>query len=187
MTQAACWPAGLKLLEEAITPADEAELIGLIEAAGLVYPPYDPGNRRASASYGYKYDYAADAFRQCPEMPQAFLRLREKAAAVAGVSPGDIPECLLNRYEPGAVIQPHRDKPHWEHVIGVSLGAQVPMRFSRGDETVEIELPRRSMYLLSDDARHVWEHALPPVTGTRYSITYRSFSEFGRKLFAEAA
>jgi DNA oxidative demethylase len=187
MANQVAWPSGLKLLEDVISAQDEADLIALIEAAGLVYPPYDPGNRRASASYGYKYDFAADTFRKCAEMPEAFLHLREKAAAFAGVSPQDIPEVLLNRYEQGAVIQPHRDKPHWEHVVGISLGEAVPMHFTLGDELVEVMLQPRSMYLLADEARYVWNHSLPPATGTRYSITYRSFSEEGRKLFAEAA
>jgi DNA oxidative demethylase len=187
MANHSAWPSGLKLAENVISAQQEADLIALIEAAGLVYPPYDPGNRRASASYGYKYDYAADTFRKCPEMPDAFLQLREKAAAFVGVSPEDIPEVLLNRYEQGAVIQPHRDKPHWEHVVGISLGEAVPMHFTHGDELVEVMLTRRSMYLLAGDARYVWDHSLPPATGTRYSITYRSFSDEGRKLFAQAA
>jgi alkylated DNA repair dioxygenase AlkB len=187
MANHAVWPSGLKLVEDVISAEEEAELIALIEAAGLVYPPYDPDNRRASASYGYKYDYAADTFRKCPDMPETFLQLREKAAAFASVDPADIPEALLNRYEEGAVIQPHRDKPHWEHVVGISLGEAVPMHFTRGEERVAVMLPRRSMYLLADDARHAWDHSLPPATGTRYSITYRSFSDEGRKLFAAAA
>jgi alkylated DNA repair dioxygenase AlkB len=187
MANRADWPSGLKLVVDVISPDEEASLIALIEAAGLVYPPYDPGNRRASASYGYKYDYATDSFRKCPEMPEAFLRLREKAAALAGVRPDDIPEVLLNRYEEGAVIQPHRDKPQWEHVVGISLGEAVPMHFTRDGEAIDVMLPPRSMYLLADDARYVWDHSLPPAPGTRYSITYRSFSEEGRRLYEAAA
>jgi alkylated DNA repair protein (DNA oxidative demethylase) len=180
-------PSGLKLFEQAITPEEEADLIALIEASGLAYPPYDPGNRRASASFGYKYDFATDSFRRCPPMPGPLLRLRERAATAAGVAPEDIPEVLLNRYEPGAVIQPHRDKPQWEHVVGISLGAAVAMRFTLGDEAVDVLLPARSMYLLAGDARYVWDHSLPPVEGTRYSITYRSLSEEGRRMLMLAA
>jgi alkylated DNA repair protein (DNA oxidative demethylase) len=180
-------PSGLKLFEQVITPGEETQLIALIEASGLAYPPYDPGNRRASASFGYKYDFATDSFRRCPPMPEPLLRLRERAADAAGVAPEDIPEVLFNRYEPGAVIQPHRDKPQWEHVVGISLGAAATMRFTRGEDVAEVLLEPRSMYLLAGDARYVWEHSLPPAEGTRYSITYRSLSQQGRLLLAQTA
>ena len=34
-------------------------------------------------------------------------------------------------------------------------------------------------YLLADDARFVSQHSLPPMGGTRYSITFRTFSAEG--------
>ena len=59
-------------------------------------------------------------------------------------------ECLLNRYEPGAIIQPHLDKPVWEHVICVSLGAPATMIFRHQEmgEERSVALPPRSMYVL---------------------------------------
>lgn len=180
-------PPGLKLAHEVLCPAEEAALFGLIAASGLACSAYDPGNTRSSTSYGWKYDFAGDRFVPCAPIPQGFRAIAEKAAAFAGLGYDDIAECLLNRYEPGAVIQPHLDKPVWEHVIGVSLGVPATMMFRHpvSGEGRPVELPPRSMYLLAGDARHIWQHSLPPMQGTRYSITFRSFSAEGLRRLEE--
>lgn len=172
---------GLKRAYDILTPDEEAALIVLIETSGLAYSAYDPGNRRSSASYGWKYDYATDSFAPCAPIPEGFRAIADKAAAFSGLAYGDFAECLLNRYEPGAVIQPHLDKPVWEQVIGVSLGVPTTMIFREpgSGEEQPIELLPRSIYMLAGDARHVWQHSLPPMQGTRYSITFRSFSAEG--------
>ncbi|MCW1428459.1 alpha-ketoglutarate-dependent dioxygenase AlkB [Novosphingobium sp. JCM 18896] len=174
-------PPGLKLAYEVISPAEEATLVALIEAADLTCSAYDPGNPRASASFGWKYDFANDGFVRCVAMPEGFRALAETAATFAGLVSDDLAECLLNRYAPGAVIQPHCDKPVWEHVVGVSLGAPATMLFSHPDsgEELAVVLPPRSIYLLAGEARHVWRHALPPMRDTRHSITFRSLSAEG--------
>lgn len=178
---------GLQLAYEAVAPAEEAALIAAIEASDPQASPYDPGNARSSTSFGWKYDYARDAFVACAPMPPLFRAAAERAATFAGIEAADIAECLLNRYAPGAVIQPHTDKPVWEHIIGLSLGTSAPMRFSEPDsgETVEIELPPRSLYLLAGPARHVWQHSLPPLPETRWSITFRTLSREGARRQAE--
>lgn len=174
-------PPGLKLAYEAISPAEEVALVALIEAADLASSVYDPGNPRASASFGWKYDFASDGFVRCAALPEGFRILAKTAADFAGLASDDLAECLLNRYAPGAVIQPHCDKPVWEHVIGVSLGAATTMVFSHPDSGEEraVVLPPRSIYLLAGEARHVWRHGLPPMCGTRHSITFRSLSAEG--------
>lgn len=176
----------LKLAKEIVTAAEEAELIALIERSGLAQSAYDPGNSRSSTSYGWKYDFRGDTFVPCGPMPEGFGKIAALAAAFAGVAVEDLAECLLNRYDPGAVIQPHFDKPCWEHVVGISLGSAATMEFRRevdGEwEYAPLELPPRSMYLLADDTRYVWQHSLPPVPATRWSITFRTFSEEGLEL-----
>lgn len=180
-------PPGLKLAEEVITPAEEAELIALMEASGLSYYAYDPGNPRSSTSLGWKYDFQKDSFIPCAPITQELKPLAARAAAFAGLASADFAECLLNRYEPGAVIQPHLDKQVWEHVIGVSLGEPATMVFRHPDSGEErpVLLRPRSMYVLADDARYVWQHSLPPMQGTRYSITFRTFSAEGLRRLEE--
>ncbi|MDB5710434.1 MAG: alpha-ketoglutarate-dependent dioxygenase AlkB [Sphingomonas bacterium] len=48
------------------------------------------------------------------------------------VSPADdIAQSLLIRYDTGAGIGCHNDRPIYEHVIGISLGAPAAMHFRR--------------------------------------------------------
>jgi alkylated DNA repair dioxygenase AlkB len=174
-------PPGLKLARDIMTTGEELALIELIAASGLSYYSYDPGNPRSSKSFGWKYDFLKDTFAPCDPLPDGFHAIAQKAADFSGLNVEDFAECLLNRYEPGAIIQRHLDKPVWEHVIGVSLGAPATMIFCHPDSGEErpVFLPPRSMYVLADDARYVWQHSLPPMQGTRYSITFRSFSAEG--------
>jgi DNA oxidative demethylase len=178
---------GLRFATEVLTPPEEVALIELIEGAGLSYSAYDPDNPRSSRSFGWKYDFLNDTFVPCDQIPEGFDAIAAKAAALAGLDPQGFAECLLNRYEPGAIIQPHLAKPVWEHVVGISLGAAATMVFRHPESGEErpLQLPARSMYLLADDARYVWQHSLPPMQGTRYSITFRSFSAEGLRRLEE--
>ncbi|MET0240108.1 MAG: alpha-ketoglutarate-dependent dioxygenase AlkB [Sphingobium sp.] len=179
-------PPGFKLAYEIVSPSEEEALIQLMDASDLRCAPYDPGNARASASFGWKYLFAADSFERCAPIPEGLQSIAGKAAAFAGLEVDDIAECLLNRYEPGAIIQPHFDKPVFEHVIGVSLGATSVMHFRKpgadGDDHRAVELPRRSIYLLAGQARDTYQHSLPPIAVTRWSLTFRSLSEVGVRL-----
>jgi alkylated DNA repair protein alkB family protein 8 len=58
------------------------------------------------------------------------------------------------------------------------------MRFIKGADVVDIEVPRRSLYVMQDEVRYKWKHAIPPrkkdiIDGNvqhrerRWSITYR--------------
>jgi alkylated DNA repair dioxygenase AlkB len=179
-------PAGLKIADEIMTREEEATLIARIEACTLSYYAMDPDNPRSSISFGWKYDFRNDSFIPCAPIPEAFQAVCAIAGAFAGVEPDAFAECLINRYEPGAIIQPHTDKPVWDIVVGISLGSDATMTFSKSlvddQESFGIMMPARSMYLLSGDARYVYRHSLPPVARTRWSITLRTFSEEGLKL-----
>jgi hypothetical protein len=53
---------------------------------------------------------------------------------------------------------------------------------AEGCEIMAVELPPRSIYLQTGDARYVWQHSMPLVTEMRWGITFRDFSEMGRRL-----
>ena len=44
----------------------------------------------------------------------------------------------------------------------------------------------RSAYLLSGEARHEWEHSIVPGEALRFSITFRTLSDLGRRKAAKA-
>jgi hypothetical protein len=68
---------------------------------------------------------------------------------------------------------------------GMSLGAAATMHFVKpladGAEVMQVELPPRSIYLQTGEARHVWQHSLPEVRETRWGITFRDFSVAGMR------
>jgi DNA oxidative demethylase len=41
-------------------------------------------------------------------------------------------------------------------------------------QNAAVELPSRSIYLLTGDARNLWQHRIAPIDELRYSITMRT-------------
>ncbi|WP_316831789.1 alpha-ketoglutarate-dependent dioxygenase AlkB [Pedobacter aquatilis] len=96
-------------------------------------------------------------------------------------------QVIINEYQPGEGIRPHKDRNYYQNQIcGVNLASGCVMRFIRGKnlEVIDIEIPRRSLYIMQDDARKKWTHGIPPrkkdiIEGNvkhrqrRVSITYR--------------
>src|SRR3546814_3771763 len=69
-------------------------------------------------------------FRSDP-IPDWLTECRERAAQFAGIAPEQLVQALLIAYAPGAGIGWHRDRPVFDHVIGLSLGAPVTLRLRR--------------------------------------------------------
>jgi DNA oxidative demethylase len=96
----------------------------------------------------------------------------------------ELVQALLIRYDPGAGIGWLRDLSVFGHVIGISLGAPATMRFRQrrpgGFDRASVLLAPRSIYHLTSEARHHWEHSIAAMEVTRWSITFRSLSEKGR-------
>lgn len=177
---------GLAYGEEIVTPAEEAPLIAAIDASGLA--PFRFQGRlgkRLTASFGWRYDFDDASFGPTDPLPEWLLPVRERAADFAGLAADDLVQALLIRYDPGAGIGWHRDRPVFEHVLGISLGEGAVLRFRRrrqdkGFERASIDLAARSIYHLRGEARHGWEHGISEMAVTRWSITFRSLSERGR-------
>ena len=178
-------PPGLKHANDIITHDEELELIRLIEACGPKRYPGDEQGGLSAISFGWNYDLATGEFSLCDPIPEAFTAVRQLAARFAGFAPDNFAQCLFNRYEKGAEIPWHIDKPVWEHVIGISLGSPATMHFRKpltnGFEHAVIALPPRSIYFLSDEVRHDFAHSIPPVAERRWSITFRTLSAEGEK------
>jgi alkylated DNA repair dioxygenase AlkB len=145
------------------------------------------GNRKTH-SFGWRYDFDDASFAPSDSIPEWLLPLREKAADFAGLTPKDFVHVLLARYDPGAGIGWHRDRDVFEQVVGVSLGTPATLRFRQrtaaGFRRASIEVAPRSAYLLSGEARHDWEHSIAPGDRLRFSITFRSLSDKGRRIAA---
>jgi DNA oxidative demethylase len=177
--------AGLSQAGAFVTPGEEQMLIASIDAAQLSpFRFHGRLGKRLTASYGWRYDFDDASFAPAEAIPDWLLPLRAKAARFARLQPGELVQALLIRYDPGAGIGWHRDRPVFEHVLGISLGASAIMRFRRrkpgGFDRASVPLAPRSIYHLTGETRHKWEHSISAMEVTRWSITFRSLSAKGR-------
>jgi alkylated DNA repair dioxygenase AlkB len=177
--------AGLTQADAIVTKSEEQALIAAID--GVELSPFRFHGwlgKRLTASYGWRYDFDTASFGPADPIPDWLLSLREKAAEFARLEPDDFVQALLIRYDPGAGIGWHRDRPVFEHVLGISLGAPATMRFRRrrpgGFDRASALLAPRSIYHLTGEARHEWEHSIAEMEAARWSVTFRSLSAAGR-------
>ena len=105
------------------------------------------------------------ALRRDRSDPGWLLPYRDRAAAFAGLPAGDFGHALLIRYDPGAGIGWHRDRPVFDQVLGISLGAPTILNFRQrtasGFRRAKLALPPRCAYHLSGEVRQEWEQASP--------------------------
>ncbi len=178
--------AGLDNRDEFISAAEERQLLERLGALNLAPFRFHgwTGNRKTQ-SFGWRYDFDDASFMPADPLPDWLLPLRKKAAALAGAEPTDFVHVLLARYDPGAGIGWHRDRPVFEKVVGVSLNTPAKLRFRRrkagGFDRFSVDVAPRSAYLLSGEARHDWEHSIAPGEQLRFSITFRTLSNSGRR------
>ncbi len=136
--------------------------------------------RRRTFSFGWHYDFAGQRLGRADEIPEWLLPLRETAADVAGLAPGELPHVLILEYSAGATIGWHRDKAVFGDVVGISLLSPCRFRLRRkvGSkwERASLAIQPRSAYLLRGPSRTEWEHSIPAVDALRYSITFRTLS-----------
>lgn len=178
-------PALLPGLAEAqgfLSASEEAELIKHIEAAELTPFRFQQWEgKRLTRSYGWSYDFQTGAFTRAEPLPGWLLPIAARAEAFAGLPAGAIAQALLISYGPGAGIGWHRDRPVFEHVVGISLGAEAAMRFRRRKgtkfERFTLPLTPRSIYHLAGEVRNGWEHSISPIEDPRWSITFRTLRD----------
>jgi alkylated DNA repair dioxygenase AlkB len=175
---------GLSHRDAIVTPDEETALIAGIDTIELAPFRFQGWlGKRRTASFGWMYDFDAARFGPTDPVPDFLLPLRSKAATFAGLPMDDFVQVLLTRYDPGAGIGWHRDRPVFAHVVGISLGVPCTLRFRRrkpgGFDRAALPLAPRSIYHLDGEARHDWEHSIAELEETRWSITFRSLSAKG--------
>jgi len=178
--------AGLDYRDGFITAAEESGLLEQLAALDLAPFRFHgwTGNRKTQ-SFGWRYDFDDASFMPADPLPGWLLPLRDKAATLAGAEPDDFVHVLLARYDPGAGIGWHRDRSVFDKVVGVSLNTSAKLRFRRrrpgGFDRLSLDVAPRSAYLLSSEARHDWEHSIAAGDQLRFSITFRTLSDLGRR------
>jgi len=179
-------PAGIDYAPDIVTPTEESALIARLEEIEVTPFRFQGWlGKRLTTSFGWRYDFEDASFGPTEPIPDFLLPLRDRAARFAGLAAADLVQSLIVRYDPGAGIGWHRDRPVFEHVIGISLGTEATLRLRRrrdkGFDRAALPLAPRSVYHLSGDARHQWEHSIAPMEVRRWSVTFRTLSERGRR------
>ncbi len=175
----AAGPAGLGFRAEFIDEAEEGALVSAFETLDFKPFAYQGWEgKRETVSFGWRYDFNDARVHLAPPIPAFLLPLRDRAAGFAGLQPEALEQALVVRYDAGAGIGWHRDRPVFDRVVGVSLLAGCVMRFRRREagsfRRFGQPLPRRSAYLLDGEVRREWEHSIAPLPERRYSVTFRS-------------
>jgi DNA oxidative demethylase len=181
--------AGLRYEQEVIAKDDEQlfiEHLGHVELTPFRFHGWT-GNRKTQ-SFGWRYDFDDASFAPADPIPNWLESLRTTAAEFAGVAPADFVHVLFARYDPGAGIGWHRDRDLFDKVVGISLNTPAMLRFRQrigsGFKRATLEVAPRSAYLLSGEARYEWEHSIVPGQALRFSITFRTLSDKGRRMAA---
>ena len=181
--------AGLDYRAGFITGDEEGQLLDRLLTLDLA--PFQfhgwQGNRK-TLSFGWRYDFNDASFTLAEPIPGWLQPLRDRAADLAQTTADDIHHALIARYDPGAGIGWHKDRDVFERVVGVSLYSPAKLRFRRriadGFRRGSVELEPRSAYLLSGESRWDWEHRITPGDQLRFSITFRTLSDKGRRITA---
>lgn len=174
---------GLAFVRDAVTPDEAERLAELVDDAPLTPFQFGPWEgKRLTANYGSAYDYQRARPIEAPPIPDWLRELGARLAPRFGREPAAFAQALVTRYDPGAGIGWHRDRPQYGEVIGLSLGAPAVMRLRRrrgdgGFERAQLPLEPRAAYLLGGPVRWEWQHSIAPLTETRRSITFRTLRQ----------
>ena len=176
---------GMVFADEFVSAAEEADLIAHIDGVDLSPFKFQQWTgKRLTRSFGWSYDFENGRFAPTEALPGWLEPVKARAARFAGLDPDDLVQALLIRYDLGAGIGWHKDRPVFEHVVGISLGADATLRLRRrsaaGFDRAKVDLAPRSIYHLSGEVRRHWEHSIAPMDVPRWSITFRSLSTKGR-------
>ncbi len=174
-------PLGLKYEPDFLCAQEETQLLALIRGLPFQEAQYKEWHaRRRIVSFGGRYDFTRHQLNEAPPIPEFLLPLRKRIARFANVTPEEIQHAMVAEYQPATPLGWHRDVPDFDVIMGVSLLGQARLRFRPWPSppharcTLAIELAPRSAYVLRDEARWHWQHAVSPTKELRYSITFRT-------------
>ncbi|KAG1369321.1 hypothetical protein G6F61_012431 [Rhizopus arrhizus] len=160
---------GLILIENAVSKEEEDHLIEQVNKqiwSGLGIGP-NPELKRRTQQYGhlfsYRYRKVLEEYGPLPEFVEFFVnRILENQWM-----PNKPNHLLVNEYNPGQGIMPHTDAPalFGPCILSLSLLSDCLMKFTSSEAThdstsIDIVLPRRSLVILSGNARYRYKHSI---------------------------
>ena len=178
----ACPIEGLAYQSGFLTPEEEASLLEVVRSLPLHAAQYKQYfARRQVVSFGGAFDYDTNTLRPGKPLDERLAPLRDRVADWLGVRNEELVHALVAEYAPGTPLGWHRDVPDFEVIAGVSLGNDAVLRFrpyppmdAVKRTVLELEVAPCSIYKMQGEARWGWQHSVPPVKATRWSITFRT-------------
>jgi alkylated DNA repair dioxygenase AlkB len=174
-------PSGFDFEPDFVSADEERALIG--QVSNLPLTPFQFGafeGKRRVASFGWRYDYSLQKLGQAGPIPDWLIPFARRLETLFQLTDGAVQQVLCTEYDEGVGIGWHRDKPHFDEIFGLSLASACKFRFRRkldgAWQRSTFDIEPRSVYRMSGEARHVWEHSIPPVTARRYSVTFRTMA-----------
>ncbi|KRX03820.1 hypothetical protein PPERSA_04615 [Pseudocohnilembus persalinus] len=150
---------GLLYYKKFLTEEEEQNLIKQINQQ-----TWNNDLKRRTQHYGYKYDYTSKSINESQYLGKLpdfcdFIIKRMLNEKIIDQEPDQL---IINEYEPGQGINPHIDRPDFfqEKVVSISLGSKCIMEFTLEKQTEEIVLYKRSLALLTAEARYKWKHGI---------------------------
>mgnify|MGYP000434842002 CR=1 FL=1 len=178
-------PNGLIYRPDFISREEEQALLRSLEPLPFREAKYKAyrAKRRVVRFCPEGYSPGDDEEGDFPRMPfPSFLSsVRERVCDWLAYQPQKFVHGLITEYRPGTPIGWHRDAPHFELIVGLSMGTSCRMRFRRFNapprQMFHLPLAARSIYVMQKDVRWQWQHSIGPVDCLRYSITMRTGAE----------
>ena len=183
--------AALEWTREELERGRRGELLGRTHAP--VPPKWAARSQsREMLQYGtYTHSNRVDADVEVASMPKALIDVVDALIARGVITEDErMDSCTINVYERGMWIPPHIDNPSFARpFVTVSLASAQAMTLGRGmiwpeggtpvdgeaceGEEIRVVLPARSAMRMEGDAADEYEHAIPPVSADRISLTFR--------------
>ncbi|XP_061399762.1 alkylated DNA repair protein alkB homolog 8-like [Musca vetustissima] len=164
-------PDGLILLNDFITEEEERRLLDAIQMQDI---EVDAAlKHRKVKHFGYEFIYGRNNVDPdkplSNKIPQECDGFWPRLEAISIERNYDfewyVPDQLtVNAYEPGQGIPPHVDthSAFLDPILSLSLESDVVMEFRKGLEKRSVVLPRRSLLIMSGEARYDWTHGITP-------------------------
>uniref|UniRef100_A0A7S3EF57 Fe2OG dioxygenase domain-containing protein n=1 Tax=Rhodosorus marinus TaxID=101924 RepID=A0A7S3EF57_9RHOD len=151
---------GLTLLEGFLTEAEEQTLLRAVDSKG-----WENLSKRRVQHHGYAFDYkvrGVNPREKIGPLPRFVEPIVSRLKALDDVGQ-EFDQLTVNEYVPGVGLSPHVDTHSmFTNVLAsVSLAGHTVMEFRRGDEKQALLLQRRSVLILSGEARYAWRHYIP--------------------------
>ncbi len=168
---------GLAVHRDYVDLAEQQRLIGHVDAG-----EWSDDYRRRVQLYGVSYGDEGVAWAR--DFPPWLDELGARLVR-AGHLPRMPDNCVINSYAPGVGIGPHRDYMVFDApLVALSLLSDVVVDFSDGARSVPVDVPARSLWRASGEARWRWTHGIAArrsdtvdgqrrPRGRRVSLTFR--------------